>query len=443
MWSWLRKFFGAEGKPAADPAAAKDRTPSDLNLGPQEPAPAADALAASLQRRPLLHRAGHLAGFELSLAALPTSPPGATPPEQAQAKAQALVQGMALTAVNGRVALATLSEQDLRLPAVLDLICSGMWFAVADAATPLSTQLPWVQDVRSRGGLLGTLAIPRAGASFVVLDASGVPTSTLMERGRACRAAAPGCQLVATGLRTIDDLEAALSGPFEMAAGLFDRVGARRESDTLSPNVVSLCRLLNRAMTEPDARALCRDIRGDIDLTYRLLRHANSPLLGLRRKIDSVEEALQLMGRQALFRLLTVLLVARSDSRPTAVALHELALTRAHFMEDMAKQIWAPAATLYTTGLLSLLDVMMQQPMEKVLAPIGLTEESQDALLHRRGPWHGLLEMARCLETGQIEQAHALAEPLGGLKVAQMAMERARHAAADVAAELHDIWQDD
>jgi EAL and modified HD-GYP domain-containing signal transduction protein len=436
MCSWLRKIFGAGG--SGTPGQSTDDTaPASTDLSQVEHQQAADRLASSLQRRPLLHRGGHLAGFEVSLAAPPADP------DRPNLQAEALLQGMALTAVNGRVALATLSEQDLRLPAALDRIGSGMWFAVADATTPLSTQLPWVQDVRSRGGLLGTLAIPRAGASFVVLDATGIPISTLMERGRACRAAAPGCQLVATGLRTIDDLEVALSGPFDMAAGLFDRVGERRESGTLTPNVVSLCKLLNRAMIEPDTRVLGRDIRGDIDLTYRLLRHANSPLLGLRRKVDSVEDALQLMGRQALFRLLTVLLVARSDSRPTAVALHELALTRAHFLEELARAIWAPAATLYTTGLLSLLDVMMQQPMDKVLDSIGLTDESRDALLHRSGPWHELLELARCLETGRLEQARDLAEPLGGLKVAQAAMERARNSAAAVAAELHDVWQAD
>lgn len=437
MSGWLRKLFGTNksGTPLEDGdngTQAKPALPAD-----DQHAASTDPLTSSLQRRPLLHRGGHLAGFEVSQSTMPSEPAGHGH------RVQALLQGMALTAVNGRVALATLSEQDLCLPGVLDQISNGMLFAVADAATPLSTHLPWVQEVRSRGGLLGTLAIPRAGASFVVLDAHGVPTSTLLNRARACRAAAPRCQLVATGLRTIDDLEAALSGPFEMAAGLFDRVGERRETGTLTPNVVSLCRLLNRAMTEPDTRKLCRDIRGDIDLTYRLLRHANSPMLGLRRKVDSVEEALQLLGRQALFRLLTVLLVARSDSRPTAVALHELALTRAHFLEELARTIWAPAATLYTTGLLSLLDVMMQQPMAKVLDSIGLTEESRAALLHRSGPWHELLELARCLETGQLEQAHNLAEPLGGLKVAQAAMERARQSAATVAAELHDVWQDD
>ena len=434
MGSWFRKIFSTGGTTPSD-RANRDAGPVTKD-GPatQDEQGEPESLAASLQRRPLLHRGGYLAGFEVSAVTATSEPAEVASP------AAELLQGMADTAVNGRVALATLNEQELSSPPVLERIRPGMLFAVADAATPLSTQLPWVQDVRSRGGVLGTLAVPRAGASFVVLDATNVTMSTLLNRARACRAAAPGCQLVATGLRTIDDLEIALSGPFEMAAGLFDRVGQRRESGTLSPNVISLCRLLNRAMTEPDTRVLCQGIRGDIDLTYRLLRHANSPLLGLRRQVDSVEQALQLLGRQALFRLLTVLLVARSDSRPTAIALHELALTRAHFLENMAKQIWAPAATLYTTGLLSLLDVMMQQPMDKVLEPIGLTQESRDALLHRSGPWHELLELARCLETGQTEQARELAQPMGGLPVAQAAMERARHSAAAMAAELHDVW---
>lgn len=437
MHSWLRKLFTTGNPPTLSPTPDDAGPVKGDEAASRDDPGKANHPVASLQRRPLLHRGGHLAGFEVSAVAVNS---GAT---EASSPAAELLQGMADTAVNGRVALATLTEVELRSPAVLERIRPGMMFAVADAATPLSTQLQWVRDVRSRGGVLGTLAIPRAGASFVVLDAANVTMSTLLNRARACRAAAPGCQLVATGLRTIDDLEAALSGPFEVAAGLFDRVGERRESGTLSPNVISLCRLLNRAMTEPDTRTLCGDIRGDIDLTYRLLRHANSPLLGLRRNVDSIEQALQLLGRQALFRLLTVLLVARSDSRPTAIALHELALTRAHFLEDMAKQIWAPAATLYTTGLLSLLDVMMQQPMDKVLEPIGLTKESRDALLHRSGPWHEMLELARCLETGQTEQARELAQPMGGLPVAQAAMERARHSAAAMAAELRGVWEEE
>ncbi|MEI8264215.1 MAG: HDOD domain-containing protein [Betaproteobacteria bacterium] len=435
MTSWINKLFKTANPDPADPKASDGAPGAQAPSagGSTEPEAGPERVVASdLQRRPLLHRDGHLAGFEVS---------AVTETARGAGLAAVLMHGMVSAAVHRRVALTTLTEKELCSPAVLEKIRPGMMFVVADAAAALSTQLPWVQDVRSRGGVLGTLAMPRAGASFVVLDAGNVTVSNLLSRAQACRAAAPGCQLLATGLRTIDDLEASLFGPFDMAAGLFDRVGERRESGTLSPNLNSLCRLLNRAMTEPDTRGLCQDIRGDIDLTYRLLRHANSPLLGLRRNVDSIEQALQLLGRQALFRLLTVLLVTRAGSRPTAVALHELALTRAHFMEEMADQIWAPAATLYTTGLLSLLDVMMQLPMEQVLAPIGLTQEARSALLHRSGPWHELLELARCLEMGQLEQARELAQPMGGLPFAQDAMERARASAAAISAELRDVWK--
>ena len=84
---------------------------------------------------------------------------------------------------------------------------------------------------------------------------------------------------------------------------------------------------------------------------------------------------------------------------------------------------------------------MMQLPMEQVLAPIGLTQEARNALLHRSGPWHELLELARCLEMGQIEQARELAQPMGGLPFAQEAMERARTSAAAISAELRDVWR--
>jgi EAL and modified HD-GYP domain-containing signal transduction protein len=435
MTSWINKLFKTASSEPADPTThegAPGALAPSAGAGAAPEGGANQVAAADILRRPLLHRDGHLAGFEVS--AVSETEEGAGP-------AAVLMQGMVSAAVQGRVAMTTLTEEELRSPAVLEKIRPGMMFVVTDAATALSTQSPWVQEVRNRGGVLGTLAIPRAGASFVVLEATNVPVSSLLSRAQACRAAAPGCQLVANGLRTIDDMEAALSGPIDMAAGLFDRVGTRREAGTLSPNLNSLCRLLNRAMTEPDTRGLCQDVRGDVDLTYRLLRHANSPLLGLRRNVDSVEQALQLLGRQSLFRLLTVLLVTRAGSRPTAVALHELALTRAHFMEEMANQIWAPAATLYTTGLLSLLDVMMQLPMEKVLAPIGLTQEARNALIHRSGPWHELLELTRFLETGQIEQARELAQHMGGLPLAQDAMERARASAAAISAELRDVWK--
>jgi EAL and modified HD-GYP domain-containing signal transduction protein len=154
--------------------------------------------------------------------------------------------------------------------------------------------------------------------------------------------------------------------------------------------------------------------------------------------VDSVDQALQILGRQALFRWLTILLVASTQGRSTSIALQEIALARAHFMESLAAEVWAPSATLYTIGLLSLLDVMMQQPMQELLQPLGLSEEAQAALVHRSGPWHDLLELARSLETGQVQSARELSRDIGGLAAAQAAMDSAWQASAAMSAELRD-----
>lgn len=436
MASWLGKIFRTgtpeQGAMPTDAARALSGNATTVAAPAKSAEEVRHVATGQLQRRPLLHRSGHLAGFEISL----TVPAGMTP--ASGGPLDALMDGMVSTAESGRVALAIVPTEALTSLTASHRVKPGMMFALADPTHRAPDEGALIKTLRAQGGLLGSLGLPRVGASFVVLDATSLSLEALLERAQACRKVAPGCQLIATGLRTIDDMEAAIRGPFEMATGLFDRVGERRESGTLSPNVQRLCRLINRAMNEPDTRLLGEEIRTDVDLTYRLLRYANSPLLGLKRQVDSVDQALQILGRQALFRWLTILLVASTQGRSTSVALQEIALTRAHFLESLAPEIWAPSATLYTIGLLSLLDVMMQEPMEELLRPLGLSEEAQSALVHRSGPWHDLLELARSLETGQVQTARELSQDIGGLAAAEAAMERAWQASAAMSAELRD-----
>lgn len=264
----------------------------------------------------------------------------------------------------------------------------------------------------------------------------GLDRQGLLDRARACAAAAPSAKVLATGIRTLDDLEAALHGGFEMAAGLFDRVGSRRESGSLAPNIERICRLINQVMSDADTGPIAEEIRGDVAMTYSMLRHANSPLLGLTRRVDSVDQALQFMGRQALYRWLTTLLVASATSRHTSVALQEITLARARMMEQVAHLVDGPPAALFTTGLLSLLDVMLEVPMAEALAPLSLPPEAHAALVEHSGPWRPLIDVARCLESGQTEQAAMHAQRLGGLQAVGPAMTEAWQWAAQVTASM-------
>jgi len=450
MWQWLLRLLGLNTR---QPAA---QTPSGAKHGSQEqraaqlaqatpgPDTATNSASAStpqalqVLRRPLLHQDGSLAGFEHSVATAGPSSSNPQPGAERTAEARPLLTAMGYTVASGRRALAVLQSSWLADPEVQHLIQPGMMFGLADNPFQQALQAPLLAELRRRGAVLGSTGLPRAGAAFVVFDAATLDRQGLLDRARACAAAAPGAQVVATGIRTLDDLEAALHGGYAMAAGLFDRVGTRRESGSLAPNVQRLCRLINQVMTDADTGPLAEELRGDVGLTYRMLRHANSPLLGLTRTVESVDQALQLMGRQALYRWLTTLLVASATSRHTSVALQEITLARARMMEQLAPSVGGPPAALFTTGLLSLLDVMLEVPMAEALAPLSLPPEAHAALVEQTGPWRPLIEVARCLESGQTAQAEQHAQVLGGLDTVGPAMTEAWQWAAQVTASLKE-----
>jgi hypothetical protein len=83
-----------------------------------------------------------------------------------------------------------------------------------------------------------------------------------------------------------------------------------------------------------------------------------------------------------------------------------------------------------------LLDVMVPMPMADALAPLNLSPETAQALIERRGPWAGLIELAECLERGDLAGAAPRAAPLGGLPAVTAAADQAWAFANAAAATL-------
>jgi len=78
-------------------------------------------------------------------------------------------------------------------------------------------------------------------------------------------------------------------------------------------------------------------------LSYRLLRYINSAAMGLRQTVTSIEHALVLIGRQNMYRWLTLLLFGSAQNSPYAAALQETALARGRFMELIGERAFAKA----------------------------------------------------------------------------------------------------
>ena len=76
----------------------------------------------------------------------------------------------------------------------------------------------------------------------------------------------------------------------------------------------------------------------DVALSYRLLRYANSPAIGLARAVESVEQAVMVLGRAELRRWLGVMLLNHARPQLVSAALQEHALATARFFELLARQ---------------------------------------------------------------------------------------------------------
>lgn len=168
----------------------------------------------------------------------------------------------------------------------------------------------------------------------------------------------------------------------------------------LPESKINVMRLVNK-LQNPDVspEELEGIIRNDVALNYRLLRTVNSAYYGLAVKIKSIGHAIVYLGIPAIRSWGRLQVMAGIDDRPSE--LMRLALIRARMCElltsDMAKDTQDMA---FTAGLFSLLDALMDAPMEEVIRLLPLEDDLVDALVRRDGPYGRLLQNVVSYERG-------------------------------------------
>jgi EAL and modified HD-GYP domain-containing signal transduction protein len=157
-----------------------------------------------------------------------------------------------------------------------------------------------------------------------------------------------------------------------------------------------------------------RKISRDVGLSFRLLRYINSAFFGLRFEISSIGQALALLGVENLRRWATLTLLASVDGKPPELTI--TALVRARFCELAGDQLPGPRpGELFTLGLFSVIDALMDAPIEDVVALIPFPSDMHDALVSRAGEKGALLEAVTALEAGDFDRAQRLVRGAGDL----------------------------
>jgi len=165
-----------------------------------------------------------------------------------------------------------------------------------------------------------------------------------------------------------------------------------KEVDNLNVNLILILEMLNQK--EPDFQKMAEVIQSDLGLAYKLLKLANSALLGTRNKIISIKHALVQLGIIEISKWIYVLLL-RDVQTVENKELIKTCLIRAKLMELLAIDIGMRNKKLdyFLTGMLSSIDVLTNRDMKEILDELPLSDDVKDALLGKCNEIREMLDM--------------------------------------------------
>jgi c-di-GMP-related signal transduction protein len=150
----------------------------------------------------------------------------------------------------------------------------------------------------------------------------------------------------------------------------------------------------------------------DVNLSYKLLRYSNSAVFKRRSEIETIKQALVVLGQLELKKFLSVLFTAQVSSEKPA-ELMRLAMTRAKFAEGIATMHRkTDIAKAFLTGMMSLMDAILDEPMTSVMSKLPLSKDIKDALVNNEGLLAEYLELVKCYEQGMWQAANIAIEKL-------------------------------
>ncbi len=154
-------------------------------------------------------------------------------------------------------------------------------------------------------------------------------------------------------------------------------------------------------------------IKEEMSLSYKLLRYINSAFFGWQVKISSIGHALVLLGQSEVKKWASLMtLASMADSQKDELVVQ--AIVRAKFSESLALVFHqkARAQDLFLMGMFSLIDAIMDQPIEDILEKIPIHEDIKSALLNHSGQFGAIYKLVLAYEQGDWAAIPALNEAL-------------------------------
>jgi EAL and modified HD-GYP domain-containing signal transduction protein len=250
-------------------------------------------------------------------------------------------------------------------------------------------------------------------ADIVKLDASAVDQESLAQLTQ--KNAALGKQILALTVHTHEQFALSKSLGCSLFQGAFFAKPRKMVQADIPASTLRILDIMNNIMADADIAFLESAISHEVSLSYKLLKFVNSAGLSCGRELRTVKQALSMLGRNQLYRWLSLMLYAsKDDEQDQSDALLNAALYRGRLLELFSEQSQMENPNeLFVLGTFSYLDALLNRDMELIIKDISMPAPIKQALVEQDGRYWPFLNLAMAIDSGEIHQVQAGAQSLG------------------------------
>ncbi len=235
----------------------------------------------------------------------------------------------------------------------------------------------------------------------IKIDIKGVAPAALASLAGSLKKADK--KLLAEKVETVEEFEQCMALGFEYFQGYYFARPVVLSGKKIAPSELVILRLLELLNSDASSREIEAAVKRDALISLNLLRLVNTPASGVRERIDSLGQAIEVLGRTQLQRWLQILLYTKPGAEVELNSpLLQMATTRGKLMELMSgklgPQLVACPETAFTVGIMSLMDALFSMSMQDILETVVVPEEVRAALLAREGVFGEMLKVVELLE---------------------------------------------
>jgi len=245
-------------------------------------------------------------------------------------------------------------------------------------------------------------------ADIIKIDVKATPLEEIEDLVK--KISTKGVDLLAEKVETHDEFKKAFEMGFRYFQGFFFSKPEVLKGKEISSSQMQLLEIMAEVnKTEFEFSRLEKMIVRDASISYKLMRLINSAYFKRAKEISSIRQAIIMIGEVGIRRFLSLISMAGlAGSKPDELI--RVSLVRAKFCELLGNNHGSSVDTseLFTLGLFSLIDAIMDDSMENLMAQIPLSSKIKEVLISRTGDLNGYLSLIESYEKGdwgEIEQA--------------------------------------